>query len=246
LAERRRFIIEPAEPGKVVRLEPAEAAHVSRVLRLGAGDTIEAADGRGWLYTLELCRGAGGPSQAKVLDKRRCRPRPGMDVVVAVGLIKGARMDWAVEKAAELGVRYLVPFSGERTVAPARVEGAKVRRWRRIASAALKQSLGARLMRVGEPCGFARVLRLARALPLVLVGDENGPPLRLAAEEHAKGGPCLLVFGPEGDLSPGELAALEGAGARRFSLGPLRLRTETAVIAGLSALRQELGGLPGA
>jgi 16S rRNA (uracil1498-N3)-methyltransferase len=239
LSERRRFIIEPAESGSTVRLGSAEAAHVRRVLRLGAGDTIEGVDGRGWLYTLELCAGEGAAPLAKVLDKRRCRDGPGMDVVVAVGLIKGARMDWAVEKAAELGARSFVPFAAERTVAPARVESAKVGRWRRIAAAALKQSLGARLMRVGEPCGFDRVLRLARALPLVLVGAENGPPLGLEPEERSAGGPCLLVFGPEGDLTPAELGALENTGARVFSLGPLRLRTETAVIAGLSAFRQE-------
>lgn len=241
MSERRRFIIEPAEPGEHVRLGVAETAHVTRVLRLSAGDSIEGADGRGWLYTLELSGEPKATCLAKVIEKRRPKDGFGLNVVVAVGLIKGARMDWAVEKAAELGTRFLVPFVCERTVVTARSQEAKVLRWRRIAAAALKQSLGAYLMRVSAPRTFDRVVRLASTMPLAFVGDEDGPPLSLGPRQRSGGRTCLLIFGPEGSLSPAELAALEGAGARRFSLGPARLRTETAVVAGISALRQEYG-----
>jgi 16S rRNA (uracil1498-N3)-methyltransferase len=216
-------------------LDADETAHIRRVLRLKGGERIEGADGRGWIYTLALRRGRGAKAQAEVLDKRRPRRSRPLDVIVATGLIKGPRMDWAVEKAAELGARAFVPFRCERATARA---GGKVQRWRRIARAALKQSLASHRMCVTGPRDFDYVLKLTRAVAVAIVGDSKGPPLVLRGKDLARRRSCLLVFGPEGGLSEAEAKALADAGARVFSLGPARLRTETAVVAGLAALWQ--------
>jgi 16S rRNA (uracil1498-N3)-methyltransferase len=240
LAERRRFVIEPADCEDVILLEPGEAVHLIRVLRLGTGDLVEAADGRGWLYTLELQPLDKGEAYGKVLDKRRAVEESRPKIIVAAGLIKGPRMDWAVEKAAEMGARAFVPFISERTVALGGSEGRKVHRWRRLARAALKQSLGAFEMRVSSPRSFERVVELARRVGVALVGDEGAPRMDLSASDRAAKRSVLLVVGPEGSLSPKELKALGGAGATRFSIGGLRLRSETAVVVGMAAILQEL------
>ncbi len=241
MAERRRFIIGPAERGELVSLDDREASHAVRVLRLEPGRRVEGIDGLGYLYALELCSTARGDVTARVLRKRRLESEGRPEVSVAVGLLKGARMDWVVEKSAELGARRLIPFSSERTVATPGKEGARVGRWKRIACEAMKQSLGALLMEVGCPGTFDNVIEAARSVDLALVGEEGAPPLRLSPSERASARTCLLVFGPEGSFSPREAAALKGAGGRAFSLGPARLRTETAVAAGLAAFRQEWG-----
>lgn len=240
MAERRRFVIEPADCEDVVLLEPGEALHLIRVLRLGAGDLVEAADGRGWLYTLELRAPDKGEAYGRVIDKRRAVQESRAKIIIAAGLIKGPRMDWAVEKAAEMGARAFVPFASERTVALGGSEGRKVLRWRRLARAALKQSLGAFEMCVSSPRSFDRVVELARRVGVALVGDEGGPRMDISASGRAGKRSILLVIGPEGSLSPKELNALGGAGAARFSIGGLRLRSETAVVAGMAAILQEL------
>lgn len=238
MAERRRFVIEPAECGAVVSIDVAESSHIRRSLRLGAGDLIEGVDGRGWVYSLELRGGREREARAEVIQKERCPQSRPLNVVVAIGLIKGPRMDWAVEKAAELGARAFVPFHSERSGAAAR---GKAARWRRIAKAALKQSLGSHRMCVSEPRDFAYVIKLARSVEVALVGDPAGPPLRLRRPETRRRPSCLLVVGPEGSLSAAESSELFGAGAVPFSLGPARLRSETAVAAGLAAIWQATG-----
>lgn len=240
MSERRRFVIEAADCEDVISLEPGEALHLIRVLRLGAGDLVEAADGRGWLYTLELQPVVKGEAHARVIGKRRAVEQSRAKIIVAAGLIKGPRMDWAVEKAAEMGARAFVPFISDRTVALGGSKGEKTHRWRRLARAALKQSLGAFEMCVSSPRSFERVVRLAGTAGVALIGDEGAPRMDLSASGRAGKRSILLVIGPEGSLSPKELNALEGAGAKRFSIGGLRLRSETAVVAGVAAILQEL------
>lgn len=236
MVERRRFVIDRAEPGTVVKLDEEETAHIRRVLRLKPGDSIEGADGRGWIYNLVLRSGRGRIARADVVERWRCpRARP-LDAIVAVGLLRGPRMDWAVEKAAELGARAFVPFHSERTTGRGE---RRLGRWRRIAKAALKQSLAPYRMCVSSPREFEYVLKLARSVQLTLVGDPGGPALKLYTEGLPRRRCCLLAFGPEGDFSPKEAAMLKDAGVRSFSLGQARLRTETAVAAGLAALWQE-------
>jgi 16S rRNA (uracil1498-N3)-methyltransferase len=235
VTERRRFVIEPAECGETVSFDKDESAHIRRSLRLGAGGRVEGTDGRGWIYELKLLDGPGRDPQATVLKKERFhRTRP-LDVIVAVGMIKGARMDWAVEKAAELGARSFVPLRCERT----EVSGhGRVPRWRRVARAALKQSLAAHRMHVCEPRDLEYALKLCRAVGMALVGEPEAPPLRFGPAELTGRRSCLVAIGPEGSFTPAEIHGLRAAGAVPFTLGPARLRTETAVAASLAALWQ--------
>lgn len=238
MAERRRFVIEPASSGQVISLGAEESAHILRVLRLRGGECVEGVDGRGWVYDLKLCRPSGKKARVEVVGKDRApRSRP-LNAIVAAGLIKGSRMDWAVEKAAELGARAFIPFVSERTVATPESKGMKVQRWRRIAKVAMKQSFSPFLMRVCAPRGFEYVAKLTRTVPLTFVGGAGAPPLRLSGAEKTSGSACLLVIGPEGGLSADECSLLRGEGVKFFTLGPDRLRSETAVVTGLAALWQ--------
>ena len=236
MAERRRFLMKSSAAGETVVLDASESRHVLLVLRLRPGQQIEGVDGAGWEYSLELREPVAGKARATVLDKRRASPPWPLEVTVGMGIIKGARMDWAVEKAAELGARRFVPFAAERSVAAPDPAGPKAGRWERVAAAALKQSLGPYLMQVSSPLDFDELLDLASAGGLVFLADQEAPRLGPIPEAVEEGTSCLLVVGPEGGLSDRERGLILEAGATAFSLGPGRLRSETAVAAGLAAL----------
>lgn len=243
MVERRRFLIEPAQAGETVLLGASESRHALRVLRLKAGETIEAVDGCGREYVLELTGAAAGRAVAKVLKKRSAARGWGLEVIVAVGVVKGARMDWAVEKAAEMGARAFVPFTSERSAVVPDTTGSKLKRWRRVAGAALKQCLGPFLMHVSAPRDFDYLITLVSRVHLALLADARAPALTSLPEPRRKRSSCLLVVGPEGGFSDREERLLREAGALGFSLGPMRLRSETAVAAGLAALWAAGGGV---
>ncbi|MBI3858448.1 MAG: RsmE family RNA methyltransferase [Planctomycetes bacterium] len=138
-------------------------------------------------------------------------PAPALPrVVVAAAVPKGARLDWMVEKLAELGVAEFIPVRFARSVAEPG-EG-KRRRLEKIAVAAAKQS-GAPVMRIAPE---QEAGRLPADAWLASPGGTERPPT---------GGGCVVV-GPEGGLTPEEEARF----SRRFHLGPTILRIETAAV----------------
>jgi 16S rRNA (uracil1498-N3)-methyltransferase len=228
--------MKPAAAGDTVVLDASESRHVLLVLRLRPGQRIEGVDGAGWEYGLELTEPVAGKARARVLEKREASPRWLLDVTVAMGIVKGARMDWAVEKAAELGARRFIPFAAERTVTAPDPAGSRTARWKRMSAAALKQSLGPYLMQVSSPLDFDALVEIASHSGLAFLADQEAPRMDFLPESVEEGTSCLLVVGPEGGLSDRERRLMLDAGATAFSLGPGRLRSETAVVAALAAL----------
>jgi 16S rRNA (uracil1498-N3)-methyltransferase len=148
-------------------------------------------------------------------------------VVLAAGLLKGARWDFLVEKGTELGATHIVPLAGGRAVATT----ARRDRWTRIALAAAKQSLRARIPAIDAPCTVEGLLG-AWPRAHVFVAEEGASAGAPATRPPA--GDLLLVVGPEGGIPPPERERLMEAGARGVSLGPRRLRSETAALAMLA------------
>lgn len=148
---------------------------------------------------------------------------------------KGGRMDTLVEKATEVGATSIVPLLTERGIVNPR-EG-KVERWRRVAGAAARQSLRLCVPDVAEPVRFEDAVSRARESGVIL---HNAPELR--SIEDVVGSPASLFVGPEGGWSEDELRLAEEAGATFGSLGPYRLRSETAGIVAVSRATAELFG----
>lgn len=156
---------------------------------------------------------------ARVLERAHVDPPPFRLWLAAEA--DGARGDWLVEKAVELGAWGFCPL---RVPEPKRLE-----RWRRLARAALKQSLGGWSLRFQSEQP-ARALAGSGAFDGLWLGDPAGrDPL---AEALPPQGDWLLVSGPPGGLSPADEAAFLGVpGARAIRLGRRRLRAETAALA---------------
>jgi 16S rRNA (uracil1498-N3)-methyltransferase len=217
-------------PGGELDLPPEEAAHATRVLRLGPGAALRLVDGAG--VQAELVRVARRRVTARLVSVRRC-PRE-IEVVLELGLPRiraRARMDWAVEKAVELGAHAIHVFEPERGVKGAAGSAeARVSRWRELARAAMKQSGRARWPEVATHASLTALLATAGPGTILWVADAGGRGA-IGCDARREFARLLLLVGPEGGLTERECAALEARGARRVALGPHRLRSETAAAA---------------
>lgn len=230
--------------GDVAALAPDDARKLTIVLRASAGDEIEIIDSSGRAYAAEVLF-EDERIRARLLTEKTPLPAPTLHITLAQGLPKGAKMDFVVEKATELGVARIVPFTSERTVAGAAPNG-KRRRWERLATSAAQQCGRSDVPIIEASAPFADVCARFGQFDLALVPWElaagtalrEGLPQLLAATHTV-----LIVIGPEGGLSAQEAAAAQAAGGRTVSLGARILRTETAGLVTCSALLYASGDL---
>ena len=216
----RLFSSSRLDPGEVLRLSEEEGHHVHKVLRGRPGDRVEVVDGAGRLFVADLL----GGSEAVILEERPTAEGDEGEVVLYQAVPKGRHMDLVVEKATELGVSLVVPLATERSVVRLSEGDGKARRWRRVAEAAARQSLRLRIPEVAEVVSFPEAAREAGETGVLLHNGAELPPL-----EDVMSGPVVGLFvGPEGGFSDGELAIAREAGLSLASLGPHRLRSETA------------------
>ncbi len=217
----RLFSSSYLETGAVLRLSEEEGHHVHKVLRGRAGERVEVVDGAGRLFVAELL----GGREAKILEERpTAGGGEGEEVVLYQAVPKGRHMDLVVEKATELGVARIVPLSAERGVVRHAERDEKVRRWRRVAEAAARQSLRLRVPEVGEVISYSEAVGEVGETGVVLHNRPDLPPL----EDFVSLPAVALFVGPEGGWSEKELAMAGVSDLSLASLGPYRLRSETA------------------
>jgi 16S rRNA (uracil1498-N3)-methyltransferase len=160
-----------------------------------------------------------------------------LPVALLLGVFKFDRMEWAIEKAVELGCSRILPVLAERTEKHlAQAAGKRVERWRRIALEAAKQSRRSDLPEIADPLRLPQALAERPSAQRVLLSEteEDQSLLRILQAGSAAAGDLALAIGPEGGWTPAEIAAFEDAGWQSASLGPHILRVETAAIAALS------------
>jgi 16S rRNA (uracil1498-N3)-methyltransferase len=233
-----RFAVAGApHPGDVVRIAGAEAHHLRGVMRLGAGASVTLIDERGAEHEAIVERLDRVAVELRIVSTASARSRPVL--IIAPAMIKGPRMDLIVEKAAELGATELWPMACARGLV--REPGAaRLARWRRLALSASKQSLVAPPMRVGEPVGFADLIRRAPRDTLALICAQGAEPMHRILE-CMRPAAIMIACGPEGDFTPEETRAAAEAGFIAAALGAGRLRSETAAIAALAIAAGWLG-----
>ncbi|HZP44137.1 MAG TPA: RsmE family RNA methyltransferase [Candidatus Binataceae bacterium] len=233
-----RFIIrrEDIDENHVARIDGDEMRHLRDAARLRPGSAIRLLDQFNREYVGRIERFSGDAAFVRLLGDA-CQAVIPYRLTIAAALIKGPRMDFLVEKAAELGVHELVPLMTARSVLhdPGRE---RLARWERLAAAAAKQSLGARQMIIRPPTTLAE-LNEAPATGLRLVCEIGGAPL-IGLRQLRATRDILLACGPEGGFNAEEGAMMRAAGFIPVGLAPNRLRAETAVIAAASIVVAQL------
>lgn len=213
--------------GDRVVLPEDEVHHARSVLRAEAGDTMTVVDGEGGWHRVRITH--CGPNQlvGAVEETRHNVGEPAVDVTVGLGLLKKrARFETFAEKAVELGARRLVPLR----TAHAEPDTLRADRVRSVMVAALKQCRRSRLPSLASPQSLDDVLETATAEHRLICHGQADAPALTAALRGRAGGSVLVLVGPEGGFSDGEVAAARAAGCTVVSLGARRLRAETAGI----------------
>ncbi|MFJ3584987.1 16S rRNA (uracil(1498)-N(3))-methyltransferase [Streptomyces sp. NPDC090127] len=239
------FVVEAVPGTGTFLLDGPEGRHAVAVKRLRAGEELVLTDGRGaWADCVVL--GTEGKDQLTVqvsCTYEEAEPAPRITVVQA--LPKGDRGELAVEIMTETGVDAIVPWAASRCITQWKGDrGLKaLAKWRATAREAGKQSRRTRFPEVADAMTTKQVAALlARAdFAAVLHEDRDHPSGALADAELPAEGEIVLVVGPEGGVSPEELAAFEEAGAKPYRLGRSVLRTSTAGTAATALLLGRTG-----
>lgn len=237
---RRRFFVNEVRNGHA-EIDGDEAKHLTRVLRVEAGQRYEISDNHTvFLAEIETAR------KEHVIFKtiEKLPPPPAQaSITLCAALIKFDHFEWMIEKATELGVSKIVPVLAARTEKGLdRAALKRVERWRRIALEASQQARRAFLPEISPPQAIAQAF--ANDLPSdqqrkYALDEEPGTPLlgnALPAERSASDEVAILI-GPEGGWAKEERTLFIECGWSPVSLGPLILRAETAAIAALAVIR---------
>lgn len=217
-----------------VVLPEDEARHVRSVLRAQEGDEIVVVDGEGGWHRVTIHHLASDQVIGVVQETRREVGEPDVHLTVGLGLLtKRSRFETFVEKAVELGVRRIVPLHTAHT----ETEGFRRERTRNVMIAALKQCRRSRLPALSEPTSLDAVLEATPAdQRLICHGDTSARPLPHVLNGPTNAARILALVGPEGGFSAAEVAGAVEAGCTPVSLGPRRLRAETAGIVATHAV----------
>lgn len=219
-----------------VRLDGPEGRHAADVQRLGVGEEVLLSDGAGYAASCTVVQAHRGALDLTVEEVREV-PEPQPRFVLVQALAKGDRDLMAVEAATELDVDEVLPWQADRSIVRWRAERADKahRKWEQTVLAATKQARRTRVPAVGALVTRHTLTARVNDAALALVLHEEATEA-LADVELPEAGEVLLVVGPEGGVSPEELAALTAAGARPVRLGTTVLRTSTAGPAALAVL----------
>ncbi len=230
-------------------LDPSDAHHAADVLRLGVGDGVTLFDGEGNEASATLTEVTRKRAFLSI-GEQRSMPKPHTAITLAQAVPKGKNMDLVIQKAVELGASTLIPLLSERTVV--RLDGAgdaerKQERWQSIALEACKQCGQNWMPQIGLPQTMKEFFAGLPPVDLMLIASlqPGARPIKevISSFEATRGGlptRVLVLIGPEGDFTPGEVALALDAGVVPITLGPIILRTETAALYCLSVLGHEL------
>lgn len=233
----------PLSIGSSVVLDERALQHVVRVLRLRAGAELWLFDGRGTEYRAVLETVEKRSAEARILERMERNVESPLDIILGQGISRGERMDYALQKAVELGVSGIVPLFTERSavhLSGERLEK-RLRHWRGVVISACEQCGRNYTPGVDTPQSLAAFLGDCHAGLAVLLDPRSHRPLKALPSPLGKR--LILLIGPEGGLSEVEVKEAQQAGFIDVSLGPRVLRTETATVAALTALQLLWGDL---
>lgn len=208
-----------------------EAHHASKVMRMREGDRLVVVDGEGGRYEGPIRRITKKSVQIE-LQKHQQFDEPAPKIILGLGIIKKRdRLEFAVEKAVELGVSHIALFRSDHGIK----KNVRMDRLNAIAISAMKQSLHTYLPGVSMHYSVEEVMDEFYEANCLMAHEKTGADQSFSSvSEDVKVDDYLLLVGPEGGFSTDEVEKATAKGANLVSLGAYRLRSETAALAILS------------
>lgn len=227
-------------PGREVVLNAAEGRYVAQVLRMRAGQPLILFDGSGIDFEAELAQCDRRGCTVRVIREVSREQPPRLKLHLGIGISRGERMDFAIQKSVELGVMAITPLLTERGTVRLKAERLEKRlaHWRGVINSACEQSGRSLVPELHPPAALSQWL--GEHPQGLLLYHKAGQTL---ADCPAPGSQLHLLIGPEGGLSESERSLAQSVGFIAVRLGPRVLRTETAPIAALAAIQMLWGDL---
>lgn len=212
------------------RLPEIESGHCVRVLRHKEGDEIEVVDGKGGLHRCVIAEARPKSVMLDVVESTDIATPWNRAIIIAVAPTKNMdRMEWMIEKLTEIGIDRFVPVRCEHSER----KEIKTERLEKIAISAMKQSLKTSLPELAPITplrDFVKSLPSSVSQRFIAYCNDDLYERKMLATSIDVTGDCAILIGPEGDFSPEEVSFAVDNGFTPISLGPCRLRTETAAI----------------
>jgi 16S rRNA (uracil1498-N3)-methyltransferase len=216
--------------GTALVIQGEELHHLSKVLRKKVGETIIVVDGEEHAYRAVLQSISRSSADCKILETFHRFNEPDIEVKLAFALLKNpSRMDFLVEKCTELGVREFIPIHTERTI----VSKVHTERLQKIALSGMKQCGRSFLPPIHSPMDFLEALICLNGCERRLITHEKADKM-ISVGGHSQ--TVGVLVGPEGGFTDGEVQAAVEHRFKPVSLGPRRLRSETAAMVVVSLL----------
>lgn len=235
------FFVDPKNiHGRVVLIRGEEFKHLSRVVRKKEGEHVVLIDGEDHSFEVAIRSITRTQAECEILETKHRINEPKVEVTLAVSLLRNpSRFDVLVEKTTELGVRTIVPLLCERTIP----KHEKHSRLEKIVLSAMKQCGRSYLPKIHSLSSFKTVADQACNYAVRLLPHETTEQSQFIGsvlQHHPNPTSVLIAIGPEGGFTEQEIALAIDKGFVPISLGPRRLRSETAAI---SAVSWVVGGL---
>ncbi|MGI8787992.1 MAG: 16S rRNA (uracil(1498)-N(3))-methyltransferase [Pyrinomonadaceae bacterium] len=236
----RRFYapIEQFQAEKVF-LNSEETKHLRDVLRLKETEKIKIFDGAGREFLCEISRIENKKTVLNILEEiAPTAPESGLNLTLAVALLKNEKIDLVVQKAVELGVVKLVLLNTKRADVKLKEAEKRIERWRKIALEAAKQTGRARLTQIEKPVDFLEFVETADGTR-VLFAERGGAKF----SEIEAGKKIVAAVGAEGGWEDSEIEAAQANNFQIITLGGRILRAEKAAIVVAAVLQNQFGDL---
>lgn len=232
-----RFFARLLSSGKKILLSPEESHHALTVRRLKAGDPVILFDGDGRAFDGVIQEKREKQALVEVREERKTALPSLPSADISVSPPQGKRMDFLVEKCSEMGVHRILPFRSSRSIRSEPGEE-KLRRWRRIAMEASKQSGRRFVTHVERMTPLEEILKTRSAYNhafLLHPAPQLPNPVEAFATIRSREN-ILLFVGPEGGFTDAEILDAEKEGVTPLSMPFPILRVETAAIFSLASL----------
>lgn len=232
----RIYTNQPLSPNTTITLEENSSRHLATVLRVKSGDPVILFNGESGEYSGELVDVSAKKVSVSITAFTSADRESPLVTKLGIGLSRGERFEWVLQKATELGVSEIYPLVTERTEVKLKGEREekKFQRWQQLLISACEQCGRNRLPRLHPPAPLTEWQDISADIKLVM---HHRSEIGIESLRGMKPTSVAMAIGPEGGLSDSEIASLLSKDFKPLTLGPRIFRTETAPIAVLSVVQ---------
>jgi len=237
----RVFTHQSLRIGAETTLDETASRHLITVLRLKLGDEITLFNGEGGEYQATFVNCKPKKSTVMVSSFEDIDRESPLNIHLGIGLSRGDRMDWVIQKATEAGVTEITPLYTERTEVKLKGERVekKLRHWQQISISACEQSYRTRIPTINLPTSIGSWCRDIKAEKKIVLHHRSQQTIHELNNDSVTS--VALLIGPEGGLTEQEIKQAEGIQFSALTLGPRVLRTETAPVIAIGILQSLWG-----